>query len=117
MLGLTALPPTRRAATSCFASGPTATTLLCCLCHVLPITRPTAPTAVGNGKLSPGEQRAHFALWAVMKSPLLVGADLRSIHPDSLAILKAKVGWLGARSRPACNALHCTVPHRICALA
>lgn len=46
--------------------------------------------AVGNGKLTLGEQRAHFALWALLKSPLLIGTDLRSIHPDSLAILKAR---------------------------
>ncbi|KAL4452501.1 hypothetical protein ABPG75_008163 [Micractinium tetrahymenae] len=45
---------------------------------------------VGNGKLTLGEQRAHFALWALLKSPLLIGTDLRSIHPDSLAILKAR---------------------------
>ena len=45
---------------------------------------------VGNGDLTLGEQRAHFALWALLKSPLLVGADLRSLDPDSLAILKAK---------------------------
>jgi alpha-galactosidase len=45
---------------------------------------------VGVGKLTVGEQRAHFALWALLKSPLIIGADLRKIHPDSLAILKAK---------------------------
>ncbi|KAL4458746.1 hypothetical protein ABPG75_013611 [Micractinium tetrahymenae] len=45
---------------------------------------------VGNGELTLGEQRAHFALWALFKSPLLIGADLRTIHPDSLAILKAR---------------------------
>ncbi|KAL4435858.1 hypothetical protein ABPG77_000620 [Micractinium sp. CCAP 211/92] len=45
---------------------------------------------VGNGLLTLGEQRAHFALWALLKSPLLIGADLRTIHPDSLAILKAR---------------------------
>jgi alpha-galactosidase len=45
---------------------------------------------VGNGKLTLGEQRTHFALWALLKSPLLIGADLRSINPDSLAILKAR---------------------------
>jgi hypothetical protein len=42
------------------------------------------------GKLTLSEQRAHFALWALMKAPLLIGADLRSIHPDSLAVLKAR---------------------------
>ena len=45
---------------------------------------------MGNGKLTLGEQRTHFALWALLKSPLLIGADLRSIDPDSLAILKAR---------------------------
>lgn len=36
------------------------------------------------------EQRSHFALWALLKSPLLVSADLGSIAPESLAILKAR---------------------------
>lgn len=36
------------------------------------------------------EQRAHFALWALLKSPLLVSADLRSIDPPSLDILLAE---------------------------
>lgn len=35
------------------------------------------------------EQRAHFALWAVLKSPLLISADLRSIEQESLDILLA----------------------------
>ncbi|KAI7846119.1 hypothetical protein COHA_000380 [Chlorella ohadii] len=45
---------------------------------------------VGVGKLTVGEQRTHFALWALLKSPLIIGADLRKISPDSLAILKAQ---------------------------
>ncbi|KAL6760543.1 glycoside hydrolase superfamily [Haematococcus lacustris] len=45
---------------------------------------------VGNGALSEGQQRAHFALWAVLKAPLLIGADLRRLPPASLAILKAR---------------------------
>lgn len=48
---------------------------------------------MGNGKLTAGEQRAHFALWALYKSPLLIGADLRRLSPDSLAILKAEARW------------------------
>lgn len=32
-----------------------------------------------------------------MKSPLLIGADLRSLSPDSLAVLKAKARWAGWR--------------------
>eukprot|EP00887_Chlorella_sp_A99_P006556 scaffold3.g6556.t1 len=35
-------------------------------------------------------ERSHFALWALLKSPLLVGADLRRISPASLAVLKAR---------------------------
>ena len=37
---------------------------------------------VGNKPLSHVEQRAHFALWAVMKSPLLIGTDLRTASPE-----------------------------------
>ena len=39
----------------------------------------------------PQEQRTHFALWALMKSPLMMGHDLRGINKTSLRILKAKV--------------------------
>ena len=40
--------------------------------------------------MSPGEQRAHFALWCLLKSPLLISADLRTISHEALAILKAR---------------------------
>jgi hypothetical protein len=42
---------------------------------------------VGNGDLTLAEQRSHFALWCVMKSPLLIGADARTLPRESLAIL------------------------------
>jgi len=45
---------------------------------------------VGNGDLTLEEQRSHFALWAAMKSPLLIGTDLTKIGDDSLRILKSK---------------------------
>jgi alpha-galactosidase len=45
---------------------------------------------VGNDGLAYREQRSHFALWAAMKSPLLIGTDLTRIKADSLAILKSK---------------------------
>jgi alpha-galactosidase len=41
---------------------------------------------IGNG-LSPAESRSHFALWAAMKSPLLIGTDLSKLSEDDLAIL------------------------------
>ena len=45
---------------------------------------------VGNPGLSAAEARSHFALWAAMKSPLLIGTDLAAISADSLAVLKNK---------------------------
>ncbi|OQD60188.1 hypothetical protein PENPOL_c026G04470 [Penicillium polonicum] len=45
---------------------------------------------IGNGDLTIEENRAHFALWAVMKSPLIIGTALDSINDDHLAILKNK---------------------------
>lgn len=38
---------------------------------------------MGN-RLSQTEQRAHFALWALVKSPLIIGADLRRGPPGAL---------------------------------
>ncbi|KAL7793099.1 glycoside hydrolase family 27 protein [Trichoderma ceciliae] len=34
---------------------------------------------VGNGDLTAAETRTHFALWAAMKSPLLIGTDLAQL--------------------------------------
>ena len=39
---------------------------------------------VGVGALTFQEQRAHFAVWAIMKSPLMLGTDLNSISQDQL---------------------------------
>ena len=43
---------------------------------------------VGNPGLSISEQRAQFALWAILAAPLYISADLREIKAESLAILK-----------------------------
>ncbi len=32
---------------------------------------------IGNGNLTIQEQRTHFAVWAFMKSPILIGTDVR----------------------------------------
>lgn len=32
---------------------------------------------VGNGDLTPAETRSHYALWAALKSPLLIGTPVR----------------------------------------
>ena len=36
------------------------------------------------------QQHAHFALWALLKAPLLIGTDLRALSADSLAVLKVR---------------------------
>ncbi|KAA8642902.1 glycoside hydrolase family 27 protein [Aspergillus tanneri] len=45
---------------------------------------------IGNGNLTMAENRAHFALWAAMKSPLIIGTALDKISNDHLSILKNK---------------------------
>jgi alpha-galactosidase len=45
---------------------------------------------VGNGDLTIEENRSHFAFWAAMKSPLIIGTDLSVISSDHLNILKNK---------------------------
>ncbi|MFN8580833.1 MAG: glycoside hydrolase family 27 protein [Gemmatimonadaceae bacterium] len=42
---------------------------------------------VGNGGMTPDEYRAHFAMWAMMASPLMAGNDLRSMSADTREIL------------------------------
>ena len=36
------------------------------------------------------EQRANFGLWAILKSPLVIGTDLRKLSKASLKILTAE---------------------------
>lgn len=50
---------------------------------------------VGNGPLTFEESRTHFAIWALMKSPLLIGTDLAKLAAkprglDTIAVLKNK---------------------------
>lgn len=42
---------------------------------------------VGNGAMTDAEYVAHFSLWAAVKSPLIMGNDIRKIPPTDLAIL------------------------------
>ena len=42
---------------------------------------------VGNGGMSLDEQRAQFALWAVLAAPLIAGNDVRAMTPEVRAIL------------------------------
>jgi alpha-galactosidase len=45
---------------------------------------------VGNGNLTIEENRSHFALWAALKSPLIIGTPLDGIKPEILDILSNK---------------------------
>ncbi|KAL2811578.1 glycoside hydrolase superfamily [Aspergillus granulosus] len=42
---------------------------------------------VGVGDMSVPMQQTHFAFWAALKSPLIIGADLRTLKNESLAVL------------------------------
>ena len=45
---------------------------------------------VGNGGMTDTEYKTHFGLWAEMSAPLLIGSDLRTATPETLAILSNK---------------------------
>ncbi|KAL9112610.1 MAG: hypothetical protein Q9227_003181 [Pyrenula ochraceoflavens] len=45
---------------------------------------------VGNGMLTAAEERAHFGLWAISKSPLILGTDLSKITASSLSVISNK---------------------------
>ncbi|CUS25239.1 LAQU0S45e00144g1_1 [Lachancea quebecensis] len=42
---------------------------------------------VGVGNLTDDEEMAHFSMWAIVKSPLVIGANLEKINPSSYSIL------------------------------
>ncbi|KAF8971114.1 glycoside hydrolase [Flammula alnicola] len=43
---------------------------------------------IGNGALTIQEQRTHFAAWAFLKSPILLGTDMSLLSSTQLAIIK-----------------------------
>lgn len=45
---------------------------------------------VGNGGMTTQEYEAHFALWALLKAPLLIGCDLNNMSADTVRILSNK---------------------------
>jgi alpha-galactosidase len=45
---------------------------------------------VGNGELTPDENRAHFSLWCILAAPLMLGNDIRKASPEVLDILLNK---------------------------
>jgi alpha-galactosidase len=42
---------------------------------------------VGNGGMTNNEDRSHFSLWCLLAAPLITGNDLRTMSPDTKAIL------------------------------
>ncbi|KAK4150805.1 family 27 putative glycoside hydrolase [Chaetomidium leptoderma] len=45
---------------------------------------------LGSSKLNKNQERLHFGLWAIAKSPLVLGLDLRTISDWTLQIIKNK---------------------------
>ncbi|XP_010274959.1 PREDICTED: alpha-galactosidase [Nelumbo nucifera] len=45
---------------------------------------------VGNGGMTTEEYRSHFSIWALIKAPLLIGCDIRSMDNATFEILSNK---------------------------
>ncbi len=45
---------------------------------------------VGNGGMTPDEERTHFSLWAMLAAPLIAGNDLTNMSPETKSILLNK---------------------------
>lgn len=45
---------------------------------------------IGNGQLTPGEDRAHFTMWAMLAAPLIAGNDVRSMTKETIEVLTNK---------------------------
>ncbi|KAL0341717.1 UNVERIFIED_CONTAM: Alpha-galactosidase [Sesamum calycinum] len=45
---------------------------------------------VGNGGMNVNEYRSHFSIWALVKAPLLIGCDIRSMDKETLGLLSNK---------------------------
>ena len=45
---------------------------------------------IGNGKLTQGENRAHFSMWSMLAAPLIAGNDLRNMTKDIMDVLTNK---------------------------
>lgn len=45
---------------------------------------------ISNGALNPAQERTHMGIWAIAKSPIILGMDLSKISDSSLAIIRNK---------------------------
>ncbi|WP_433209446.1 NPCBM/NEW2 domain-containing protein [Dactylosporangium sp. CS-047395] len=65
---------------------------------------------VGNGSLTQDENIAHFSLWSLLSSPLLLGNDLRTVSAATLGILRnadviaVNRDWGGSQGRRVADA-------------
>lgn len=42
---------------------------------------------IGNGCVTPDEERTQMAIWSIVAAPLIMGNDLRNVSADAKAIL------------------------------
>ena len=42
---------------------------------------------IGNANMTVYMQQTHFAFWSALKSPLIIGADLRKLSNENIAVL------------------------------
>jgi alpha-galactosidase len=45
---------------------------------------------IGNGGLTPAEEKSHFSLWCMLAAPLMAGNDLRQLSPETRELLTNK---------------------------
>ncbi|KFZ04060.1 hypothetical protein V502_10442 [Pseudogymnoascus sp. VKM F-4520 (FW-2644)] len=45
---------------------------------------------IGNGKLTAAEERTHFGIWAISKSPIIMGTDVTKLSTETLNLIKNK---------------------------
>jgi len=45
---------------------------------------------IGNGKMTPAEDRSHFSMWAMLCAPLIAGNDLRTMSRETREVLANK---------------------------
>lgn len=46
---------------------------------------------IGNGNLTSAEVRTHFGLWALMKSPILIGTVVANLTEEEVSVLQNKM--------------------------
>ncbi|KAK2026310.1 alpha-galactosidase [Colletotrichum zoysiae] len=45
---------------------------------------------IGNGKLTAAQERTHFAIWAIAKSPIILGTDISKLSSAQIALVTNK---------------------------